>query len=276
MSGDESLAAGGGPSSPALLQRILTAALLMPLALGSVIFGGRLYAGVIAAMSVFLIFEWTRMVDGAEFSRGFYILSAAAAVASYLAADGRAEAALLAALLGGIAATAAEWPRPNPSSWPGVGAAYIIVPAIAALWLRRDVANGAFLTMLLFVCTWGADSAAYFVGKAVGGPKLAPKISPNKTWAGAFGAAGGGGLAALGLALLLGEEPVLTYCALGLLLGAAVVIGDITESTFKRRYAVKDTGGAFPGHGGVLDRLDGFLFAVLALAASVILMQSGV
>ncbi|MEO1658322.1 MAG: phosphatidate cytidylyltransferase [Pseudomonadota bacterium] len=260
-------------AKPALLQRVLTAAVLMPLALGSVIFGGRLYAGVIAAMTIFLLFEWTRMVDGAEFSRGFYVLSATAAVAAYLAAGGQPLWALSATLIGGVVATALEWPKPNPQSWPGVGAAYLIVPAVAALWLRRDAPEGSFFTLLLFICTWAADSAAYFVGKAVGGPKLVPSISPNKTWSGAVGAVFGAGAAGAALAMILMPQWKLLALALGLILGVAVVCGDITESYFKRRYGMKDTGGAFPGHGGVLDRLDGFLFAVLALAAAVILMQ---
>ncbi|MEM0929922.1 MAG: CDP-archaeol synthase [Pseudomonadota bacterium] len=260
-------------AKPALLQRVLTAAVLIPLALGLVIIGGRVYAGVIAAMTIFLLFEWTRMVDGAEFSRGFYVLSATAAVASYLAAGGEPLWALSATLIGGFVATALEWPKPNPQSWPGVGAAYLIVPAVAALWLRRDAPEGAFFTLLLFICTWAADSAAYFVGKAVGGPRLAPTISPNKTWAGTIGGVAGATAAAAALALLIKPEWTALSAGLGVLLGVAVVCGDITESYFKRRYGMKDTGGAFPGHGGVLDRLDGFLFAVLALAAAVILMQ---
>ncbi|MEM7741347.1 MAG: phosphatidate cytidylyltransferase [Pseudomonadota bacterium] len=263
----------GESAKPALRQRVLTATVLIPFALVSVIFGGRLYAGVIAAMTVFLLFEWTRMVDGAEFSRGFYVLSATAAVAIYFAADGAPFLALSAAMVGGLIATLLEWPKPNPQSWPGVGAAYLIVPAVAALWLRRDAPEGSFFTLLLFICTWAADSSAYIVGKTVGGPKLASAISPNKTWAGAGGAVIGGGLAGLVLAQFLKPEWVLLGLQLGCLLGAAAVVGDITESYFKRRYGIKDTGGAFPGHGGVLDRLDGFLFAVLALAVAVILMQ---
>lgn len=259
--------------SAGLLPRLLTALALMPLALGSVILGGRLYAAVIAAMTIFLLFEWTRMVDGAEMRRGFYVLSATAALAAFLAAGGQPLAAIAAALLGGALATGLEWPKPNPHSWPAVGAVYIIVPSVAALWLRRDAPDGAFLTLLLFVAVWAADSAAYFVGRSIGGPKLVPRISPNKTWSGAVGAVVGGGLAGMGLALVLGRGGLGEVFLLGLVAGTAAVLGDVTESYFKRRYGVKDSGGAFPGHGGVLDRLDGFLFAVLALAGIALLMQ---
>ncbi|GGY54411.1 phosphatidate cytidylyltransferase [Parvularcula lutaonensis] len=261
------------PGEPGLLPRILTAAFLIPLALGSVLAGGRLYAALIAAMTIFLLFEWTRMVDGAELRRGFYVLSATTALAAYLAAGGLAGWALLAALAGGAVATALEWPKPNPQSWPAVGAGYIIVPCVAALWLRRDAPEGEFLTLLLFIAVWAADSGAYFVGKALGGPKLVPRISPRKTWAGAIGAVLFAGVAAGALALIVKPEETGGSWLLGMVIGVAAVLGDITESYFKRRYGMKDSGGAFPGHGGVLDRLDGFLFAVLALATIVLLLQ---
>lgn len=255
------------------MPRVLTAALLIPLTLASIFLGGRVYAGVIAAMTIFLIFEWTRMVDGAEFSRGFYVLSITAALAAYFAAGGMPFFALLAAILGGGVATLFEWPKPNPQSWAMVGAIYIIVPAIAALWLRRDAEGGEFLTLLLFVCVWAADSAAFLVGRLLGGPKLAPRISPNKTWAGAAGAVIGSGLAAEGVARLTAPGEAIPGFGLGILVGVACVLGDLIESLAKRRYGMKDTGGAFPGHGGVLDRLDGFLFAVVALSVVVLFGQ---
>lgn len=265
--------ASGSQATTGLLPRLLTALLLIPLALGSVLAGGRLYAAVIAAMTIFLLFEWTRMVDGAELRRGFYVLSATAASASFVAASGYADWALLIALGGGALATLLEWPKPSPQSWPAVGALYIIVPAIAALWLRLDAPEGGFVTLLLFISVWAADSSAYLVGKAIGGPKLVPRISPNKTWAGAAGAVGGAGLAAAGLALLLRPHEAGGAWLLGMVIGIAAVAGDVVESMFKRRYGVKDTGGVFPGHGGVLDRLDGFLIAALVLAAIVLLLQ---
>lgn len=265
--------AGDFTSSAGFWPRLLTSLALIPLALGSVIAGGRLYAGVIAAMTIFLLFEWTRMVDGAELRRGFYALSGTAAAAAYFAAGGQPLTALAIAGIGGALATALEWPKPSPQSWPAVGAVYIIVPAIAALWIRRDVPEGAYLTLLLFIATWAADTSAYLVGRTLGGPKLVPRISPNKTWAGALGAVVGAAIAASALALLLKPEWAALSFVLGGVLGASAVLGDVTESYFKRRYGMKDSGGAFPGHGGVLDRLDGFLFAVLALAAAVLLLQ---
>ena len=255
--------AGFGP-------RVATALVLAPLAMLAVWAGGRLYAAVIAAMTVFLIFEWTRLVRGAEFGRGFYALSATAIVAVALAASGRFGAALIALVVGGGAAMLLEWPRRNPDSWPAVGAGYLIGPAIACLWIRQLEA-GLVLTVLLFVVVWGADSGAYIVGKNVGGPKLAPRISPGKTWSGAVGGVVTGALIALGIAALGGFGRPLFWLGAGLVLAVASVLGDLAESQLKRSYGVKDSGSAFPGHGGVLDRLDGFLFASAALAGLLLL-----
>lgn len=258
---------------PSTLTRVLTALVLIPLALGSVLAGGRLYAGVIAAMTIFLLFEWTRMVDGAELRRGFYTLSITAALASFFAAGGEPFIALAIALGGGALATVLEWPKPSPQSWPMVGAVYIIVPAVAALWIRRDVPSGDVLTIVLFLCVWAADSGAFIIGRTVGGPKLVPRISPRKTWSGAVGGVLTATATGALYQLLFQPQGALSLGSIGLIIGVAAVLGDIAESALKRRYGLKDSGAAFPGHGGVLDRLDGFLFAVLALAGCVLLLQ---
>ena len=222
-------------------------------------------------MTIFLIFEWTRLVRGAELQRGFYALSVTAIVAVYLAASGHVFSALGAGLAGGVFATLLEWPRRNPDSWPLVGAGYLIGPAVAALWLRDFPERGLALTLLVFVVVWGADSGAYAAGKSLGGPKLIPRVSPNKTWSGAVGGLLTGGLLGGLVALIAGLGGFLPWFGVGLVLALASIVGDIAESQLKRSYGVKDSGSAFPGHGGVLDRLDGFLFAVVALAGLVLL-----
>jgi phosphatidate cytidylyltransferase len=204
--------------------------------------------------------------------RGFFALSITATIACYLAASGEMLQALVAIIIGGAFATLLEWPKPNPQSWPAAGAAYIALPAIAAIWLRLYAGDGARLTWLLFLCVWAADSGAFLLGRLIGGPKLAPRISPGKTWAGACGGVICAGLTGYLWALVSSGDQQL-YPALGLVIGTAAVLGDLAESSLKRRYGMKDSGGAFPGHGGVLDRLDGFLFAVLALAVCTLLLQ---
>lgn len=253
------------------LARVGTALVLIPIALIAVSVGGPLYSAVVAAMTIFLIFEWTRLVRGAELQRGFYALSLTAIIAVFLAAGGHTYSALGAAFVGGVLATLFEWPKSGPDSWPFIGAGYLIVPGVAALWLRALPEGGLALTLLVFIVVWGADTGAYVVGKNVGGPKFAPRISPNKTWSGAVGGLITGGLLGGIVALVAGLGSFLSWFGVGLLLAAASIAGDLAESQLKRSYGVKDSGSAFPGHGGVLDRLDGFLFAVVALAVLVLL-----
>jgi phosphatidate cytidylyltransferase len=258
-----------------IVPRIATALVLVPLALAAIWLGGGLYAAVIAAMTIFLLFEWTRLVAGAEFGRGFYALSLTAIVVIAFAAAGRFDLALWSTLGGGVLATVLEWPRRSPDSWAGVGAAYIIVPAVATLWIRHLPGDGRTLTILLFAVVWATDSAAYLTGRAVGGPKLVPRVSPSKTWSGAVGGVMAGGAAA-GLVAAFGTLNAPGVWALaGFLVSIASIFGDIAESHLKRTYGVKDSGSAFPGHGGVLDRLDGFLFAALALSILVLVRQHG-
>ena len=257
-----------------LLPRLATALVLAPLALTAVWFGGRLYAAVIAVMAVFLVFEWTRIVRGAEFGRAFYALAATSIVAAYLSAAGLHGYALLAALAGGAVATAFEWPHKTPHSWPAIGAGYIVGPAVAALWLRQMPGEGLVLTVLLFACVWGTDTGAYVVGKSVGGPKMAPSISPGKTWSGTLGGVATGALIGALIGKLGGLGEAGDWAIAGAFLAVASVAGDLSESQLKRAYGLKDSGSAFPGHGGVLDRLDGFLFAAPALALLVLLREA--
>jgi phosphatidate cytidylyltransferase len=249
---------------------VLTALLLIPLALVPLLVGGWVFAAVVAVMAVFLVFEWTRLVRGAELQRGFYVLSATALAAIAAAASGLYLLAVGVMIGGGVLATLVEWPSRNPDSWPAVGAGYLIGPAIAALYVREVPEEGLVLTLMLFAVVWGADSGAYAFGKSIGGPKLIPKVSPGKTWAGAIGGALTGGVVAGLVAWIGGLEGPLGWALFGVVLAAVAMVGDIAESQLKRSYGVKDSGSAFPGHGGALDRLDGFLFAAVAMAALVL------
>ncbi|MGV6819781.1 MAG: phosphatidate cytidylyltransferase [Parvularcula sp.] len=262
------------PRLKGLLARVLTAAALIPIALGIVVWGGRAYSALIAFMLILLLFEWTRIVDRAEFSRGFYILSLTAIVAAVVGAGGEYALAIGLALAGGGVATLVEIRKAPFVPWALAGAAYLILPAVAALYLRHVPVEGRGLTLVLFATVWATDSGAYLFGTFLGGPRLWPRLSPKKTWAGAIGGSLCGGAAAAGVGLMTGlsDQPGALFL-LGLVLGASAVIGDLLESALKRAFHVKDTGGAFPGHGGVLDRLDGFIVAVSVLA---IMVGSGV
>ena len=155
--------------------------------------------------------------------------------------------------------------------WQVAGFVYALVPALALLWIRErfeiaGVAMGLELLLWVFITTWSVDIGAYFAGRAIGGPRLAPAISPNKTWAGLIG-----GIAAAGLfgglwAWLLELPAILIWLTVPFGLGAQ--FGDLFESWLKRRSGVKDSGNWLPGHGGALDRLDGLVVVALLTAAS--------
>ena len=192
--------------------------------------------------------------------------------------------ALGAAVLGGyafvtLAALAAcvifyEWRRIVSGwgfGWQVAGFVYALVPALALLWVReRFQVNGAplgvELLLWVFITTWSVDIGAYFAGRTIGGPKLAPAISPNKTWAGLIG----GMIAAAlfgGLWVYLLQLPNILYW-LAPLFAVAAQVGDLFESWLKRRAGVKDSGTWLPGHGGALDRLDGLVVVATLTAAA--------
>ena len=187
--------------------------------------------------------------------------------------------ALVAAYLGGYAfaifvALAAvlifyEWRRLVRGwgfGWQVAGFVYALVPALALLWIRDRAPQGLELLVWVFIVTWATDIGAFFAGRAIGGPKLAPAISPNKTVAGLVGGMISAGLAGYAWAELISLSWLLVWLAP--LFAVAAQIGDLFESGLKRRAGAKDSGGWLPGHGGALDRLDG-LVVVATLTAAV-------
>jgi phosphatidate cytidylyltransferase len=146
--------------------------------------------------------------------------------------------------------------------WVTGGIVYAGVMLLAPLLLRRDPGDGFLAMVLLFAIVWTTDVLGYFGGRAVGGPKLAPAVSPKKTWAGAVaGALGAVALAAIGAAWL--GLNIVAIVLVALALSVAAQLGDLLESAIKRRFGVKDASHIIPGHGGVMDRLDGFWGAAL-------------
>ena len=185
--------------------------------------------------------------------------------------------ALGASVLGGyffavlVAAAAAmmfqEWTRMLRGwgmPWLIAGFAYALIPALALLWIRERGEHGLLLLLWVFIVTWATDIGAYAAGRTIGGPKLAPAFSPNKTWAGLIGGVIAAALLAAAWATTFGFSPLMLWLAPLFAVGAQV--GDLLESGLKRRAGVKDSGTWLPGHGGALDRLDG-LVVVATLTA---------
>ncbi len=148
------------------------------------------------------------------------------------------------------------------------GVFYVGPAALCLIWLR-ETHQGVWWTLMLFACTWGADIGAFAIGSALRGPKLWPRFSPNKTWSGFVGGLLTAMVAGTAMASLPYFQLSLWAAAfIGLAVGLATMAGDLWESALKRRFGVKDSGDLIPGHGGLLDRVDGLMFAVVVMSAA--------
>lgn len=170
-----------------------------------------------------------------------------------------------------VAAIAAALVARGVGELPGYaayGVVYLAPAALCLIWLR-STNQGVWWTLMLFAATWAADIGAFAVGSAFKGPKLWPRFSPNKTWSGFVGGLLSGMGAGMAMALLPYFQLSLVAAAfIGLMVGLATMAGDLWESALKRRFGVKDSGDIIPGHGGLLDRVDGLMFAVVVMAAA--------
>jgi phosphatidate cytidylyltransferase len=175
----------------------------------------------------------------------------------------------------GLVAASRALPGAARAGWIALGALYAGAMLAAPLVIRADATLGFIAMIVLFAVVWATDVAAYFAGRLIGGAKLCPAISPNKTWSGALAGALAGTVAGVAVAVFGGINPLAPIIIVSLLLSAAAQIGDLFESALKRHFGVKDASHAIPGHGGLMDRLDGFIAAALA-AALVGLARGGI
>jgi phosphatidate cytidylyltransferase len=252
------------PLAPAnnLLLRIASTCVLAPLALVAAYLGGWVFAlfWAIAALAVW--WEWSALVLGRLSWPVFAVGAGALAVETVLAGSGRTGWALAAVFVGALAAAlAAGHNRP----WVAGGVPYASAIVIAPIVIRADVSRGFLAILFVFAVVWATDILGYFVGRAFGGPKLAPSISPNKTWTGAFGGAGGA-IVAGAIVVAAGGGSWTAAALWGLILSVCAQAGDLFESKVKRLFQAKDASTLIPGHGGAMDRLDGFVAAATALA----------
>ncbi len=255
-----------------LRARVLTASIIAPVALVCIWWGGAWWSALMLLCVAGLGWEWVRLCGGRGRGRAGALVLPPALLGALCAVLNQPLAGLLVVGLGALLA----WRLAGelPSRWLGFGVLYIGVAGIALLELRHDGAAGRGNVVFLFLVVWASDICAYFTGRFLGGPKLAPAISPNKTWSGAMGGLLGAILVGIGAALALGGgAPLGAIAGVALLLGLATQSGDMFESWIKRRFGVKDSSGLLPGHGGLLDRLDGVLAA--APVAALIGLASG-
>jgi phosphatidate cytidylyltransferase len=251
--------------------RVLSAVALVPVALGIVVAGGWIYAGFVGLLAVLMALEWRRLSEarfGARYGRlAGGIALAVGVAATILAALGRPREAVACVALGMILAGVLARTRAAASLWASIGVALVGLPAVALVWLRSIPDLGLDLLLWLLIVVWTTDTAAYVVGRRVGGARLAPSISPGKTWSGLGGGVFGASLASVLTAWALGySERLVQAAGLGAVFAILAQLGDLAESALKRRAGVKDSGSLIPGHGGVLDRVDGLLLTAPALA----------
>jgi phosphatidate cytidylyltransferase len=250
-----------------LRRRILSALVLVPLALALVVLGSPSWDVFVALFGAVMAWEWTRICNQGRLGLAGFVTIAAVLTAIAAAAAALYQAAFLILIAGGLFGTVvSRLGGETAASWQGLGAVYVGVPCISILWVRSELDGGLETLLWVLALVWATDTGAYIAGRRIGGAKLAPRISPNKTWAGL----GGGIVAAalVGLAAALWLDTPSVWLLLGVSAALAVVeqVGDLAESAFKRRFGVKDSSDIIPGHGGVLDRVDGLLAVIVAVA----------
>jgi phosphatidate cytidylyltransferase len=209
-----------------------------------------------------VLWEWQTLVCGLDRNSVLSVGGAALVGAAAVLVAGWFGIALALVALGGfaIAALASRERR----GWCVAGLLYAAAILIAPVFLRRDAAWGFAAIMTLFVIVWVTDTGAYFAGRAIGGPKLMPRVSPKKTWSGAVGGTLAGVLGAVAVARYCGVANLSALAAVALVISLVSQAGDLLESAIKRRFNAKDSSQLIPGHGGLMDRLDGFVTAAVA------------
>lgn len=248
-----------------LTLRVVSALVLAPLAIATAYLGGVVFVVFWGLAALGILWEWRRIVgDTRAVTLGLSIAAIVLVTADLALSDAASASrdALAVCLVALLAALVAREHR----IWIAGGILYSSTLVLSVSVLRADREWGYWAILYLFAIVWATDIFGYFVGRLVGGPRLAPKLSPKKTWSGAVGGAVGAVLASAAVTGYAGLSTLPAVAGLGLVLSAISQVGDLFESAVKRRFGAKDASHVIPGHGGLMDRLDGFLAAVFAAA----------
>lgn len=269
--------------SGSLATRIVVGAALIAIACAAVWVGGIAFTALVAAAALLMSAEWSVMHG---ISRGFrFACLAVLAFVSGLAANHLAIDSLivLAAAAGLLGLFMRSFNRQR-AFWVTAGLLYCGLPIIALIWLRGLPVVGTIITIAVLAVVWATDIGAYFTGRGVGGARLAPSVSPNKTWAGALGGIAAAVMTGAVFAKLAAGKAtpgdmsfvrtLIVFVMVAAMLAVVAIAGDLFESWLKRRAGVKDSGNLLPGHGGVMDRLDGLV--PVAVVAALLVAVSGV
>lgn len=250
--------------TPDIRRRLLSAMILIPLVLLCIQQGGMIYAAVVTLGMALGLREWLRMVDP---HAGTLVNVATYLALLFVMGVGTFYGAIFGALLAiplmlGLFLLAARRDI-EKAGWLITGIPYLAGSGLCLLFLRNEIPEGLQAALFLIGIVWATDTAGYFGGKFFNGPKLLPEISPHKTWSGFLAGLTAAALIGLVLAKLFEARFILIMMALAVILSVVSQLGDLFESYVKRRTGVKDSGGLIPGHGGILDRIDGLLFAAV-------------
>lgn len=258
-----------------LLTRVASALVLIPLALAAIWLGGFWFAVLLAFAGFAMGVEWAMMIGiGRRETVGFLILLAAISAGFVASVDAVSlpEWGLGVLAVGALMALAGVVPGLRKAGWLGLALIYCWTPVYALLWLRESE-QAPWLVAWTLIVVWGTDVGGYFVGRSLGGAKLVPQISPNKTWSGLLGGMALAAFAAGVAAVWFDFGDAWMLALAGALLAVVAQVGDILESAVKRHFGVKDSGRLIPGHGGILDRVDGLVTVAPVVALAVLMMD---
>jgi phosphatidate cytidylyltransferase len=245
-----------------LALRVCSALVLVPLAIATAYLGGLPFDLFWGAAAIGVLWEWSSLVARNEQLSVLLAGGASLALAVVLVATGHVLPALIVVAMGALGA--ASLTPADRRTWVAGALPYAGALAMGPIILRSDGEQGFLAVLFLFAIVWTTDIGAYFAGRALGGPKLVPGVSPNKTWAGAIGGLLASVLAALVVAKMAALTSLFALAMLAVVLSVSAQAGDLFESFLKRRFNAKDSSHLIPGHGGLMDRLDGFVTASVA------------
>lgn len=249
--------------------RVISGATLAVLAVVATLVGGIWFPTLVMAIALAMCWEWGQIVRGPEgLSPTLVVHAGGVIIASVLMASGHGAAAAIVLCVAALG-TALLAPG-NRLFFSAAGVLYVGFPALALIWLRSDVTFGTLAVLYLFSVVWMTDTFAYISGKLIGGVRLWPSLSRQKTWAGLIGGVTMGGVAGAVFGQLAVDGSPVMFAAAAAFLAVASQCGDLVESAIKRNFGVKNASNLIPGHGGVMDRMDGIVGAIAGASVLVL------
>ncbi len=246
--------------------RIMSGVVLAAAVLALTWLGGVWFTALAVVIGAGSLYEWMRIARLSPSAMPGIAINAIVVIGLVMVLAGMDAWLVVVLALVGAAMLASSFASADLPRWVVAGAVWHpLLPAVALANLRGDTMAGLAAVLFLFAVVWATDIAAYFTGRAIGGPKLAPSISPGKTWSGAVGGTLAGIACGVAVASAAGAGHIWLVALIAALMSVASQCGDLFESALKRRYAVKDSSNLIPGHGGVLDRVDGLVIGAIVL-----------